>query len=152
MSDINAWPALPPGVTGQQIRERKVYHPPMVDRPVRAGGAEPTVIVAETRQYVIYQVFSSRDGRDLGEHVVTAGHFESRFERRDLPRSYGNLRQEQIIDRYGWVGFLEHKVREYRHWKDANCGLLTYLGMTEDEYAAFALRGEVSARVKRVWS
>lgn len=62
------------------------------------------------------------------------------------------LTQEQIIDRYGWVGFLEHKVNEYRHWKDANCGLLTYLGMNEDEYADFVLNGEVADRVKRVWS
>lgn len=151
MTDVNTWLDLPPGVTGQQIRERKISYPPMVSKPVRHGGACPYAIVTETQQFVIYKVWSSR-GADLGERVLKIEEFEKQFERKDLPRSYGNLAQDEIIDRYGWVGFLEHKVREYRHWTNANCGLLTYLGMNEDEYAAFVLRGEISDRVKRVWS
>jgi hypothetical protein len=79
----NTWPLLPAGVTGQQIRYRKVFNPPMVDVPVRVGGAEPKVIVTESRTFVIYETFSAKDGKSLGEHVAPRAQFEEHFERKE---------------------------------------------------------------------
>jgi hypothetical protein len=81
-TDINAWPELPPGVSGTQIRYRKIHMPPMTSGPVRSGGAEPKVITAETRQHVIYHVYSS-GGRDLGERCMKRAEFETEFERKE---------------------------------------------------------------------
>lgn len=82
---VDDWPELPvnqPAVPVlDQIRERKVYGPPMTTRPVRAGGAEPKAIVAETREYVVWRVWSA-NGADLGEDVLPRAAFEQRFERR----------------------------------------------------------------------
>jgi hypothetical protein len=78
-----AMPPTTPMATGQVIRERKIYKPPMTSVPVRAGGAEPKVIVAETREWVIYRVWSSK-GEVLGEHAMKLDEFEERFERGEI--------------------------------------------------------------------
>lgn len=83
MTDVDRWP-LPPLMAelsqGQLIRERKVVMPPMTSRPVRPGGAEPKVIVAETREFVVYRVWSSK-GEDLGERVLSKAEFDETYER-----------------------------------------------------------------------
>lgn len=83
ISDVDSWP-MPPGLpqmeTGQLIRSRKITEPPMTSRQVRLGGAEPKVIVAETREYVIFRVWSSR-GADLGEQCMRRDEFERDYER-----------------------------------------------------------------------
>lgn len=83
MTDINSW-ALPPGAkdlpSGQLIRYRKIFEPPMTSRPVRKSGQEPMVIVAETGNFVIYRVWSSK-GVDLGERCMAKEDFDAEFER-----------------------------------------------------------------------
>lgn len=86
----DTWPTLPDGVTGTQIRYRKILTPPMTTKPVRLGGSEPKVIVVETEKYVIWRVFSS-SGRDFGEHCTERPEFESEFERRNSDEVYQNL-------------------------------------------------------------
>ncbi len=80
---VDMWPPLPAGVTGQQIRNRKIYAPPGTGRAVRVGGGEPKVIVAESRTFVIYETFSAKDGKSLGEHVAPRAQFEEHFERKE---------------------------------------------------------------------
>lgn len=82
---VDDWPELPvnqPAVPVlDQIRHRKVYGPPLTADPIRKGGAEPKAIVAETREFVIYRVWSST-GKDLGESCLPKAEFEEQFERR----------------------------------------------------------------------
>jgi hypothetical protein len=78
---VDTWPGLPDGHDGIEIRSRKIYLPPMTTRPVRDGGAEPKMIVAETGQWVIYRVWSSK-GQDLGELISPRPAFDAEFERR----------------------------------------------------------------------
>lgn len=80
-SCVDVWPGLPEGFDGTEIRSRKVFGPPMTTRPVRLGGAEPMMIVFESRDFVIYNIWSSK-GEDLGEKIVTKEEFEAQFERR----------------------------------------------------------------------
>ncbi len=90
MADIDWWakPPTAPGMRmGQLIRERKVVYPPAVTQPTRLGGAEPKVIVAETRAYVIYRVWSKK-GEDLGEHCLSKAEFDAKFERGDTVPYY----------------------------------------------------------------
>lgn len=80
------WPELPTSAPAvpvlDQIRERRVVGPPLTSGPlIRIGGSEPKAIVAETREYVVWRVWSSR-GVDLGEDVLPKAAFEERFERR----------------------------------------------------------------------
>jgi len=79
MSDVDKWLELPEGETGQQIRHRKTFDG--AEGRYRLGGAEPKAIVAESRNWVIYRVWS-HDGRDLGEHICPKPEFERKFERR----------------------------------------------------------------------
>lgn len=76
-SCTDEWPELPtqqPAVPVlDQIRHRKVSE--------IGGGSEPKAIVAETRDFVVYRVWSAK-GEDLGESVPPKVEFEQRFERR----------------------------------------------------------------------
>ena len=78
---LQAWVDLPPGVEGVQVRHRKIIRPPVTSRPVRLGGAEPTVIVAETAEHVVYGIYSSGH-RFLGERCMPRAEFEAEFERK----------------------------------------------------------------------
>lgn len=80
--ELNGWIPLPDGVTGVQIRHRKI-----VDNRVRYGGGEPKVIVAETAEWVIYAVFSGpgpgTTGRFIKEIAAPRDRFEEEFERKE---------------------------------------------------------------------
>lgn len=76
---LNGWIPLPHGVTGTQIRHRKI-----IGNNVRLGGGEPKVIVAETDEWVIYAVHSGgRNSRFITENAVRKEQFENEFERKE---------------------------------------------------------------------
>lgn len=78
-ADDWAAPPLPGEIrTGQLIRHREIFV--NGDRRTRLGGMEPKVIVAETRDYVIYRIWAY-GGRDLGEKCLPRDEFEAKFER-----------------------------------------------------------------------
>lgn len=62
-----------------QIRNRKVTE--VAGKLVRLGGSEPKAIVAETKQFVVYRVWSAT-GKDLGERCSSKANFDEEFERR----------------------------------------------------------------------
>lgn len=78
-----AMPPTAPMVSGQVIRHRSIIRPPVTSVPVRTGGEEPKVIVAETREWVIYRVWSSK-GVDLGERAMKLDDFDTTFERGEI--------------------------------------------------------------------
>lgn len=77
---LNGWIPLPDGVTGQQIRHRKIG-----TGGVRLGAACPKVIVAETAEWVICAAYSGpgTSGRFIGEIAVPRTEFEEEFERKE---------------------------------------------------------------------
>lgn len=87
MSSTDDWP-MPPVTPrlkmGQLIRYRKTA------QGTRFGRSEPKVIVTESREFVIYRVWSS-DGKDLGERAVDKGAFEEHYERGVMAQYYDNM-------------------------------------------------------------
>lgn len=83
--DPDEWvmPPTAPLASGQVIRGRSIVRPPITSAPVRTGGACPMVIVAETREWVIYRVWSAK-GVDLGERAMRLDDFEEQFERGEI--------------------------------------------------------------------
>lgn len=73
------WPELtkPEYPVGQQIRCRKVTEIGLV----RLGNSEPKAIIAETKDYVIFETWSA-GGKSLGERCLPRGEFEDNYERR----------------------------------------------------------------------
>ena len=63
--------------------------------------------------------------------------------------------EKEIVAQFGWDVFLRCKVATYQRQPDTfrwRFSLLTYLGMTAQEYGEWVVYGEISDRVKRVWS
>lgn len=94
------WLPLPAGVTGQQVRHRKIIGPPTTAKPVRLGGAEIYVILAETPEHVIYVAYS-QSGKRYEEKVMQAAEFEETFERKAADPVRYELRQESGVDTNG---------------------------------------------------
>ncbi len=65
-----------------------------------------------------------------------------------------SLTEEAMVRLHGWNTFLEFKVETWRRTDAAfrnRCGLLEFLGMTEDEYADWVLSDRLHPRVRRAW-
>lgn len=64
------------------------------------------------------------------------------------------MTEKTIIEDYGWHGFLEHKVATWRATPDdfrSSCSLLTFIGMSTEEYSDWVINNVVADRVKRGW-
>lgn len=100
---LDHWPPLPDGVTGTQIRCRRI-----IGR-VRLGGAEPKVIVAETERNVIYRAYGA-NGQFLFERAMAADEFEQEFERRPVEQKWP---EPAVKKRYRPVKHVQTGTRVY---------------------------------------
>lgn len=79
--EVDRWLDRPDGVVGQQVRSRKIFLPPVTPGPVRSGGKEFTVIVAETVSFVVCETFSEDGSQSYGERILPKDQFEAEYER-----------------------------------------------------------------------
>lgn len=100
MSRLEGW-VLPPQAVqvteGQLIRHRRMFNSSPTSGGVRVGGSEPKVIVAETRQFVVYRTWAD-DGRDLGESCVSRDEFDQEFERGPTINYVDNTYERKVSD------------------------------------------------------